>query len=320
MVTLNDIQAAALRIRRDAIRTPVLRSAWVEEQLGGEVHFKCENLQRIGAFKFRGAANAVSAALERGDVGAAGVATHSSGNHGRALAEAARLHGIPCTVVMPSNAPKVKIQGVEEAGGRIVFCQPTLASREATLDQEISRSGAKLIHPYNDADVIAGQGTATLELLEQAPELDVIIAPIGGGGLLSGTSIAAKALRPGIRVLGAEPRNADDAARSLRSGRIEPLSSEHTLADGLRTQVGALTFPILQRFVDDIVTVSEQEMIEAMRMLWERLKIVIEPSCAVPFAALLNGSVDGRGARVGIILTGGNVDLDALPWIATGRS
>lgn len=312
--TIKDIRAAAERIRPYAHRTPVLTCASLDDRVGAHVFLKCENLQKVGAFKFRGACNAV---FSLSDAEAArGVVAHSSGNHAQALALAARMRGIPAYIVMPDNAPAVKKAAVAGYGGRITFCEPTLAAREATQARVIADTGATEVHPYNDERVIAGQGTAALELLEDVPDLDVIMAPVGGGGLLSGTAIAATELAPGIRVIGAEPEMADDAYRSLATGEIQPSVHPRTIADGLLTQLGTLTFPILRERVEQIVTVSETGIIAAMKFVWERAKIVIEPSSAVPVAALWERKIDLSGLRVGIILSGGNVDLDRLPWQA----
>lgn len=316
MNTLNlaDIRAAHARIADKIHRTPVLTSATLDALCGGQLFFKCENFQKIGAFKARGAANAVFSLTDA--EAARGVATHSSGNHAAALARAARLRGIPAHIVMPSNAPKAKVESVRRNGGIIIFCEPTVTAREAACTEVIAGTGARLVHPYNDYAVMAGQGTATLELLEQTPNLDLIIAPVGGGGLLSGTAVAAKGAKPGIRVIAAEPAAADDAARSFAAGHIIPLDKTTTIADGLRTSLGERNFPIIQQNVDAIVTVSEESIVAAMRRIWEVLKIIIEPSCAVPYAAIMEKKIDVTGKRVGIILTGGNVDLDALPWMA----
>ncbi len=313
-LTLADIRAAHARIADKIHRTPVLTSTTLDALGGGRLFFKCENFQKIGAFKARGAANAVFSLTDA--EAPHGVATHSSGNHAAALARAARLRGIPAHIVMPSNAPKTKIESVRRNGGIIVFCEPTLVAREAECARVIAETGARLVHPFDDYAVMAGQGTATLELLEQAPELDLIIVPVGGGGLLCGTAVAAKGARPGIRVIAAEPAGADDAARSVAAGRLIPLEQAATIADGLRTSLSARTFPLIQQHVDGIVTVSEAGIVAAMRRIWEVLKIIIEPSCAVPYAAIMEGKIDVTGKRVGIILTGGNVDLDALPWLA----
>ncbi len=312
-LTLADIQAAHTRIAPHIHRTPVMTSATLDALCGGHLFFKCENFQKIGAFKARGAANAVFSLTAAEAVH--GVATHSSGNHAAALARAARLRGIPAHIVMPSNAPKAKIDSVRRQGGLITFCEPTLAARESTCARVMAETGARLIHPYNDYAVMAGQGTATLELLEQAPNLDLIVAPVGGGGLLCGTAVAAKGARPGIKVIAAEPAEADDAARSFAAGKLIPLEKTSTIADGLRTSVGEKNFPIIQQNVDAVVTASEENIVAAMRRIWEVMKIIIEPSCAVPYAAILENKIDVKGKRVGIILTGGNVDLDALPWL-----
>jgi threonine dehydratase len=310
--TLQDIQAAADRIRPHAHRTPVLTCASLDRQVGATVFFKCENFQKVGAFKFRGACNAVFSLSEA--EAARGVVAHSSGNHAQALALAARLRGIPAYIVMPSNAPAVKKAGVEGYGGRITLCEPTLEARESTQEQVVARTGATVVHPYDDPRVIAGQGTAALELLAEIPGLDVILAPVGGGGLLSGTAIAATELSPGIRVIAGEPEGADDACRSLAAGAIIPSVNPRTLADGLLTSLGTLTFPIIRQRVERIVTVSEPGIVAAMRYVWERMKIVIEPSSAVPVGVLWERKIDLSGLRVGVILSGGNVDLGTLPW------
>ena len=311
---LADILAAAGRIAPYAYRTPVLTCAALDARLGARIFLKCENFQKVGAFKFRGAANAVFSLSN--DAAARGVATHSSGNHAQALALAARLRGIPAFIVMPDNAPAVKKAAVAGYGGRITFCESTLKAREATLERVVQETGAEVVHPYNDDRVIAGQGTAALELLEDVPGLDAVLAPVGGGGLLSGTAIAATSLQPGIRVIAAEPEGADDACRSFRAGRIIPSVAPKTVADGLLTSLGDRTFPVIRERVEDIVTVSEAAIIAAMKFLWERTKLVIEPSSAVPVAALWEKKIDLGGLRVGIILSGGNVDLDRLPWTA----
>lgn len=310
--TLTDIRQAAERIRPYAHRTPVLTNTSLDEQTGAQVFLKCENLQKVGAFKFRGACNAVFSLAK--EEAARGVATHSSGNHAQALALAARLRAVPAYIVMPENAPAVKKAAVAGYGGQITYCKPSLHARETTLAQVVQETDATVIHPYNNFQVIAGQGTAALELLEEIPDLDVVIAPVGGGGLLSGTAIATKGLSPGIRVLGAEPEIADDAYRSLQAGRILPSENPRTIADGLLTSLGSLTFPIIQQNVEQIITVSEAGIVAAMKFIWERAKIIIEPSAAVPVAVLWERKVDLSGLRVGLILSGGNVDLDRLPW------
>lgn len=313
--TLTDIQQAAERIRPYAHRTPVLTCASLNQQVGAQLFLKCENLQKVGAFKFRGACNAVfalsAAEAERG------VVAHSSGNHAQALALAAQLRGIPAYIVMPNNAPAVKKAAVAGYGGQITFCEPTLAAREATQAQVVAATGATVVHPYDNDAVITGQGTAVLELLQEIPDLDVVIAPVGGGGLLSGTAIAATALSPRIRVIGAEPELADDAFRSLAAGKIIPSTNPRTIADGLLTSLGSRNFPIIQQHVEQIVTVSEAAIIAAMKFTWERAKIVIEPSAAVAIGVLWERKIDLTSQRVGIILSGGNVDLERLPWQPT---
>lgn len=309
--TLQDIQQAAERIKPYAHRTPVMTNESLNERVGARVYLKCENFQKVGAFKFRGACNAVFSLSD--DEAKHGVCTHSSGNHAQALALAAKMRGIPAHIVMPNNAPQVKKDAVAGYGGRITFCEPTLKARESTMERIRLDTGANVVHPYNDERVIAGQGTASLELLADSPDLDAIIAPVGGGGLLSGTSIAAKGLKPGIRVIGAEPEMADDARRSLKEGRIVPSVNPKTIADGLLTSLGSLTFPILQQNVEQIVTVSEQGIVDAMKFIWERAKIVIEPSAAVAVGVLWEKKIDLAGLKVGVILSGGNVDLGKLP-------
>jgi threonine dehydratase len=309
------IRTAHERIRPHIRRTPVLTSTRLDEASGASLFFKCENFQKIGAFKARGATNAVF--LLDDATARLGVATHSSGNHGTALARAAKLRGIPAHIVMPSNSAKVKVRAVESYGARIVFCEPTQAAREAACADVIAKTGATLVHSFENVDVMAGQGTAAVELLEDA-DVDLVMCPVGGGGLLCGTAVAAKSMRPKIKVIAAEPANADDAAQSFHAGRRIVTEKKFTIADGLRTNVGGPNFPIIQRYVDDIVTVREEAIIAAMRTIWETMKIVIEPSAAVPYAAIVEGKIDTAGKRVGIIVTGGNVDLDALPWARSG--
>lgn len=307
-IGIKEIREAAARIGSWVHRTPVLGSRTLDGRCGGTVVLKCENFQRVGAFKFRGAMNAVLqlSAAER----AAGVITHSSGNHGQALAAAGQILGVPVCVVMPRTAPAVKRAATEGYGARIVTCEPTLAARESTVAEQVAEHGYQLVHPFDDWRVIAGQGTAALELLEQAGPLDLVVCPVGGGGLLAGTTIAIKANAPDTVVVGAEPQNADDARRSLESGTIQPSNDPTTIADGLRTSLGQRTFSVIGRQVDDIVTVSEAEIVDAMRFVWERFKIIIEPSSAVAVAPVLNGRLEVRGQRVGIIISGGNVDLE----------
>src|SRR6266536_1606390 len=306
------ILSAHERIRPHVHRTLVLTSWRLDEASGASLFFKCENFQKDGAFKARGATNAVFALDEV--TPRRGVATHSSGNHGAAVARAAKLRKIPAHIVMPSNSAKVKIRAVEGYGAHVVFCEPTEEAREITCAEVIKRTGATLIHSFENQDVIAGQGTAAVELLEDVPDLDLLMCPVGGGGLLSGTAIAAKSMQPRIKVIAVEPANADDAAQSFRAGRRIVTEKKFTIADGLRTNIGEPNFAIVQRCVDDIVTVSEEAIVSAMRTIWETMKIIIEPSAAVPYAAILESVIHVDGKRVGIILTGGNVDLDALPW------
>ncbi len=310
---LTTIREAHERIRAHITRTPVLTSSQLDEASDASLFFKCENFQKIGAFKARGATNAV---FSLDNVTARrGVATHSSGNHGTALARAAKLHGIPAHIVLPSNSAKVKVRSVESYGAHIVFCEPTQAAREAACADVIAKTGATLIHSFENEDVMAGQGTAVVELLENVSDLDLVMCPVGGGGLLCGTAVAAKSMRPKTKVIAVEPANADDAAQSFRAGRLIRTKKKFTIADGLRTNVGTPNFPIIQRYVDDIVTVSEEAMVTAMRTIWETMKIIIEPSAAVPYATIMESKIDIVGKRVGIIITGGNVDLDALPWM-----
>jgi threonine dehydratase len=307
------IRIAHERIRPHIHRTPVLTSARVDAASGASLFFKCENFQKVGAFKARGATNAVFALDEA--TARRGVATHSSGNHAAALSRAAKLRGIAAHIVMPSNSPKVKVRAVEGYGGRIIFCEPTQRAREAACARVIEETGATLIHPFENEVVMAGQGTVVVELMEDVPDLDLVLCPIGGGGVLCGTAVGAKALRPGIKVIATEPAGADDAAQSFHQGRLVYQERKNTIADGLRTNLGAPNFDLLRRYVDDVVTVSEEGIVAAMRTIWETMKIIIEPSAAVAYAAVLEDKVDLRSKRVGIILTGGNVDLDALPWM-----
>ena len=310
---LTTIREAHERIRAHITRTPVLTSSRLDEASGDSLFFKCENFQKIGAFKARGATNAVFSLDDA--TARCGVATHSSGNHGTALARAAKLRGIPVHIVMPSNSAKVKVRAVESYGAHIVFCEPTQAAREAACADVIAKTGATLIHSFENEDVMAGQGTAAVELLEEVSDLDLVMCPVGGGGLLCGTAVAAKTMRPKIKVIAVEPANADDAAQSFRAGQLIRTEKKFTIADGLRTNVGAPNFPIIQCYVEDIVTVSEEAITTAMRTIWETMKIIIEPSAAVPYAAILEQKIDIGGKRAGIILTGGNVDLDTLPWM-----
>lgn len=307
MVTFERIQEAADRIRPYVHRTPVLTSSQINAVLGAEVYFKCENLQKIGAFKARGACNAV---MQLSDADAArGVATHSSGNHAQALAYAARLRGIPCTIVMPKNAPVVKITATRGYGTDIVFCENTLTAREQALAEVVERTGATVIHPYDNDQVIAGQGTAAMELLEDHPELDIIMAPVGGGGLMSGTAIAARSMKPGIEILGVEPQLASDAQKSLLTGTLQPPMPPITIADGLRTALSQRTFEYLRSMNVHIATCSEESIHDGMYLVNTRLKMIIEPSAAVAVGVMMEHPELVAGKRVGVILCGGNLDL-----------
>ena len=316
-IDVEEVRRSALRLGPWVHRTPVLGSRTLDARCGGTILLKCENFQRVGAFKFRGAMNAL---LQLGEEDrAAGVVTHSSGNHAQALALAGQLLGIPVCVVMPRTAPAIKRAATEGYGARVVPCEPTLAARESTVAEEVARHGLTLVHPYDDWRVIAGQGTAALELLEQAGSLDVILTPVGGGGLLAGTALAVRGTSPRTRVIGVEPERADDARRSLESGSILPSNDPRTIADGLRTSLGTRPFSVIREHVESIVTATESEIVDALRFVWERFKIVIEPSSAVPVAPLLNGRLDVAGLRVGVILSGGNVDLEPFFAALAGR-
>lgn len=308
------VVAARQRLAGHAHLTPVLTSGYFDELTGSALFFKCENFQRVGAFKFRGAFNAIG--LLSRPAGRRGIVTHSSGNHGQAVALAARMHGYPVTVVMPEDSARVKLEAVRGYGARVVRCEPGDAARAAAVAELVADHGLIEIPPYDHPDIIAGQGTAAAELIDEVPDLDAVVVPVGGGGLIAGTAIAAKHLLPGVRVIGAEPETVDDAARSFRSGRRASAGPGPTVADGLRATLGELNLAVIRERVDDIVTVSEADIIEAMRRVWERMKIVVEPSAAVAPAALTGGRVDLKGRRVGIVVSGGNVDLDSLPWMA----
>ncbi len=311
---LQTIEEAAVRVRRLAHRTPVMTCATLDRLAGRSLFFKCEHLQKVGAFKFRGAVNAV--AQLPADRKAGGVVTHSSGNHAQALALAARMHGIAANIVMPANATPVKRRAVEDYGARVILCEPTLAARESTAARVLEETGGTMIPPYNHPQVIAGQGTTALELLEQVPDLDAIVAPIGGGGLVAGITLAAKGRRAAIKVFAAEPAGADDAFRSKSAGSLIPQTGPKTIADGLLTSLGELTWPVVRDLVDDVVCASDEEIIAAMRLTWERAKLLIEPSSAVAVAVVLAEAFKSRPGlqRVGIVLSGGNVNLDQLPW------
>lgn len=312
MVTLKDIEAAHERIRPHIHRTPVFTNNSLDELSGAELYFKCDNFQKAGSFKIRGATNTVEQLtieeLNRG------VATTSSGNHGAALSMAVTRRGGKTKVVMPNNTPKIKINNVERNGGEVVWCEPEQESRESVLKELIEKTGAVVVHPYNDERIMAGQGTCAKELLEDHPELDVIVSPVSGGGLLSGTLLSSKALKTDIQVFGAEPAEADDAYRSLKLGKIVPNETINTICDGLRAQIGGLTFPVISDLVDDIITVTEEEIIDSMRMIWERLKMIVEPSSSITLGAVLKNKDRFNGKKVGLIISGGNVDLDHLPW------
>lgn len=310
--TFADIVKAHQLIEPYIHRTPVMSSRSINQITGAELFFKCENFQKVGAFKFRGACNSVFSLTD--EEAKNGVCTHSSGNHAAALALAARMRGIPSYIVMPETAPQIKKVAVEGYGAQITFCEATLAARESTLKQVAEKTGATEIHPYNYFNVICGQATAAKELIEETGPLDVVMAPVGGGGLLSGTALSTRALLPEARVVAAEPAGADDAFRSFYSRTLHPSTAPKTIADGLLTSLGTLTFPIILDNVDQIATVSEAGIVAAMRMIWERMKIVIEPSSAVPLAAILENKVAVTGCRVGIVLSGGNVDLGRLPF------
>jgi threonine dehydratase len=312
MISAQDIQEAHNRISTYIHKTPVLSSQSINEMAGCEVFFKCENLQKIGAFKFRGATNALLSLSE--EELKKGVATHSSGNHAQALALAAKMLGTKAYIVMPTSAPKVKKAAVLGYGAEVIDCEPTLIARESTLEKVVERTGATFIHPYNDERIICGQATAAKELLEEHPELDTIIAPVGGGGLLSGTALSAHYFSPKTKVIGAEPEGAKDAFESFHSGDFHPSISPNTIADGLLTSLGDKTFKIIRQYVDDIKIADDEEIKAAMRLVWERMKIIIEPSSAVPLAVVLRYKEQFDGQKVGIIISGGNVDLEKLPF------
>lgn len=314
MPTYADIVAAHDRILPHIHLTPLMRSTRIDERAGAHLFFKCENFQKVGAFKARGACNAVYSLHEA--TAKRGVVTHSSGNHGAALAWAARKRGIPCVVVVPENAPAIKKAAIAGYGATIVPCAPNVHAREAACREQMEKHGMELVHPFDDERVIAGQGTCVKEMLEEIPDLDIVIAPTGGGGLLSGTAIAAKAIQPGITVIGAEPLGASDATQGFRSGTRVAEFTPATVCDGLRTPLAERTFAIIRQNVDSMATATEANIIAAMRLMWESLKIIVESSCSPPLAAILEGTADVKGKRVGIILTGGNVDLDKLPWQA----
>ncbi|MBR9867349.1 MAG: pyridoxal-phosphate dependent enzyme [Oceanospirillales bacterium] len=311
--TYDDVLIAHERIKPYIHETPVLTSRFLNELTGAELFFKCENLQKAGAFKVRGASNAVFGLTEA--QAAVGVATHSSGNHALSLSYAAGQRGIPVTVVMPRTAPQAKKDAVRGYGGTIVECEPSTSSREAVFADVVAESGADFVHPYNDPRVIAGQATCAKELLSQVDNLDAVIAPIGGGGMISGTCLTLSTLAPQVKIYAAEPLNADDAARSFKAGYIIADDAPETVADGLKVPLKDLTWHFVSNHVTDILTATEEEIVDAMKLIWKRMKIVVEPSSAVPLATILKNPELFRGKRVGVIITGGNVDLDKLPWL-----
>ena len=312
MLTLKDIASAHDRIRPYIHRTPVLTNNSLNEFTGANLFFKCENFQKAGSFKIRGATNTVELLTQ--DEMDKGVATTSSGNHGAALSMAVTRREGKTKVVMPHNTPKIKVDNVERNGGEVVWCEPDQSSREQVLADLVNESGATVVHPYNDERIIAGQGTCAKELLEDHPEIQIIVSPVSGGGLLSGTLLSAKEMNEQVSVYGAEPAEADDAYRSLQNGEIIPNDTINTICDGLRAQIGTITFPIIQKYVDEIITLSEDEILDSMKMIWERLKIIVEPSCSISLAAIIKNKNKFSGKNVGLIMSGGNVDLNQLPW------
>ena len=309
---LQDVQNTSKQITPFVHRTPVLTSQSVNSIIDGEVFFKCENFQKTGSFKMRGASNAVLSLSE--EESKRGVVTVSSGNHGAALACAAKLNGMKSHVVTPKNTQQVKIDAMKGYGANLIYCEPSVESRESTFINIQEKTGAIPIHPYNDYHVITGAGTVALEIIDEVNDLDFILVPIGGGGLISGTGVVVSSLRPNTKLLGVEPESADDALRSIKSGEIVPSDYPPTIADGLRSSLGEKTFPMIQKFVDDIHTVSEKEIISSMRFVWERMKIIVEPSSAVTMAAVLNNPASFRGKKTGVIFSGGNINLSHLPW------
>ena len=312
--SMDDVIAASKRIEGHGHRTPILTNKTIDELTGKKIFFKCENFQKIGAFKFRGGWNTISSLS--GEEASKGVCTHSSGNHAQAVAYAAMKRNIPAHIVMPRNAPKVKIQAVEGYRANITLCEPTLKARRETLEKIAEKTGAYVVHPFNEPKVIAGQGTCAMEMIEDIGELDAICAPVGGGGLMSGTCIAARSMLPNVRLFGAEPKGADDAYQSLKKGKLIPQNNPKTICDGLLTSMGENTWNILKDHLEDIITVSDEEIVTAMKLIWERMKIIIEPSCATPLAAVLTPEFRELEniETIGIILTGGNVDLSKLPF------
>ena len=312
MVTLKDIVAAHDRIAPFIHRTPVLTNKSLNELSGAELYFKCENFQKAGSFKIRGATNTVEL-LNQDELGR-GIATTSSGNHGAALSMAVSRRNGKTKVVMPHNTPKIKVKNVERNGGEVIWCEPDQTSREEVLKDLVVKTGSTVVHPYNDERIVMGQGTAGKELIEDHPDLDAIVSPVSGGGLLSGTLLSAQGINPKIKVYGAEPLEADDTFLSLQRGEIVPNKTINTICDGLRAQIGTITFPIIQSYVEEVITLTEEEIIESMKMIWERMKIVVEPSCSITLAAVLKSRDRFAGKKVGLIISGGNVDLERLPW------
>ena len=310
--SLSDIKRAHQRISKYIIHTPILTSQSVNDMTGAEIFFKCENFQKVGAFKMRGAANAIFSLRPEERVN--GFATHSSGNHAQAVALAAKLAGCKAYIVMPKNAPVVKKNAVKEYGAEIIYCEPNEQSRQETCDRVVADTGAIFIPPFDDYAIIAGQATAAKELVEDTPDLDVIMTPVGGGGLSAGTALVAKYIVPTTQVILAEPKNADDAHRSFKTGKLQTVHDPDTIADGLKVSLGERNFDIIKKYVSDILTVEEDEIINAMQIIWERMKIIIEPSCAVPLAAVIKNKERFAGKKIGIIITGGNVDLTELPF------
>jgi len=312
MLTLKDIASAHERICSYIHRTPVLTNNSLNELTGANLFFKCENFQKAGSFKIRGATNTVEL-LSQNEMDK-GVATTSSGNHGAALSMAVTRRGGETKVVMPHNTPKIKVNNVERNGGEVVWCEPDQTSREQVLADLVNETGATVVHPYNDERIIAGQGTCAKELLEDYPEIQIIVSPVSGGGLLSGTLISTKEINEQVSVYGAEPVEANDAFRSLQNGEILPNETINTICDGLRAQIGTITFPIIQKHVKEIITLSEEEILNSMKMIWERLKIIVEPSCSISLAAIIKNKDKFSGKNVGLIMSGGNVDLNQIPW------
>lgn len=307
---IDDIQQARDRIKFNAKHTPVLKSSTINQILGNDLFFKCENFQKVGAFKFRGAFNAVSQLTKI----KSGVATHSSGNFAQALALSAKIQNIPAYIVMPENAPQIKKDAVKSYGAEIIFCKPTLEARESTLQNVVEKTNANFIHPYDNFDVIAGNGTIGLEILKDVNDLDYIIVPIGGGGLISGVSIAIKSISPKTKIIGAEPEGADDAYRSIEANKLFPSLNPNTIADGLLTSMSNLTFEIIKQNVDEIITVSDKIIIQSMKLIWERMKIIVEPSAAITLGVLLSNKIELKNRKIGLVISGGNVDLNKMLW------